>query len=153
MDAKIAHGVRSYDFEGRCFSWEPPSGLRYSTAAIDVERKDTRVSTVLQRRFRLPPHAFLKRWTATEAVAKVIDRPILAFVREQGLLNTGERCWSHLGDVWYRTVTDRERWISVAIRPVGDTSHIGDIAEPGTITEFVPRAEKPNGTARPDLEG
>jgi hypothetical protein len=67
-----------------------------------------------------------------------MDLPILAFVRDRGLLNTEEGRWSQFEDVWYRTVEGREHWITVAIRFVGDAMPLNEIMDLGTITEAAP---------------
>lgn len=106
---------RSYDCEGTMFSWLPPSRLRFSRAALDVETKDQEVGWI-SAHYGLPQDVFLRRWTVTEAVAKLLDQPIFDFIRREGLCAEAADEWfmerQHL---WVRNLDHSTHWITVAI--------------------------------------
>lgn len=77
--------ARAYDHHGRLFSWQPRmAGI--VRAAIDVEATDSQGHDALRRRYGLAADEFLQRWTATEVVAKLLDQPVLSFLRSYGLV-------------------------------------------------------------------
>jgi hypothetical protein len=110
------HGlIRSYDHHGVCFSWQPPPGLSLVRAAIDVEEKSNPSASYMRARFGLSSDAFLKRWTATEALTKVLDQPVLDFVKKHGLSPEADCSWSHhpLG-AWLLRIDHQTHWVTVA---------------------------------------
>ncbi len=108
--------VRSYDHRGVVFSWEPPHGLAYSRAAVDVEAKDCRVDA-FGARFGLKRADFLARWTALEALAKVTDQPILSALRQYGLQYEATERWTavHGTNAWLRRIEHSSHWVTVAV--------------------------------------
>jgi hypothetical protein len=111
----VRGSIRSYDHHGVCFCWQPPPRLSLARAAIDVEEKSNPSDSYLGARFGLPSDAFLRRWTATEALAKVLDQPVLDFIKKQGLLLEARCCWTHhpLGP-WLLRIDHPTHWVTVA---------------------------------------
>lgn len=80
-----AGGARSYLADGRLVSWAPPGhpDLRW---AIDAELADQPVPPALARRCGCAdPALFWPCWTRAEVSAKLLDIPILVWVRRYGL--------------------------------------------------------------------
>jgi hypothetical protein len=107
--------IRSYDHHGVCFSWQPPPGLSLARAAIDVEGMSNPSESYMRARFGLPSDVFLRRWTATEALAKVLDQPILDFVKTHGLSLEAGDCWTrHRLGPWLLRIDHPTHWVTVA---------------------------------------
>ena len=107
---------RSYDHHGEGFHWHPPAGLAFQHAALDAESREAPGVRSMSARFGLPDEAFLKRWTSTEAVAKVLDWPILDFVKRVGLVAEAPFEWSRSDfDVWVRSIEHPNHWVTVAL--------------------------------------
>ncbi|MDF8262940.1 hypothetical protein [Luteipulveratus flavus] len=81
--------ARSYLADGRGVAWDPP-GRGGCRLAVDAELAAQRVPGAVVRRARLTepvePQDFWARWTRAEVLAKLLDVPILLWVREHGLL-------------------------------------------------------------------
>jgi hypothetical protein len=97
------------------FSWLPPAGLELRRAAVDVEAMDC-PATAFSTRFGLEREVFLQRWTAAEALAKVLDRPILHVLKRHGLGNAAGSRWAYQPDsgVWLRRIHHDTHWVTVA---------------------------------------
>jgi hypothetical protein len=110
-------GARSYDHRGAAFTWVPPAGCAARRWAVDVEAKDHPTASGMVARFGLRPEEFLRRWTASEALAKVLDRPILDLVRREGLVcEPGGGVWrEHRPGVWLRALDHPTHWVAVAV--------------------------------------
>lgn len=130
----------SFDHFGERFYWTPPPGLHFLRAALDVEAKEHPTAAGMGARFRLPADVFLRRWTASEAIAKVIDQPILGFLRTNGLAPAATNEWTLVGKgVWLCAVDHPTHWATVALevsRSLGlqelDASSPGAILPPTT---------------------
>lgn len=109
-------GARSYDHHGAAFRWVPPAGCAARRWALDVEAKDHPAAAGMAARFGLSSDAFLRRWTASEALAKVLDRPILDLVRREGLVCEPGRAWrEHQPGMWLRALDHPTHWVAVAV--------------------------------------
>jgi len=110
------HGsTHSYDHHGVCFCWQPPPGLSLARAAIDVEQKSNPSDRYMPARFGLPSDVFLRRWTATEALAKVLDQPVLDFVKKRGLSPEADYYWTlHPSGAWLLRIDHPTHWVTVA---------------------------------------
>jgi hypothetical protein len=58
----------------------------------------------------------LKRWTASEVSAKVLDMPILEFLKVHGLSLDAEQDWNtDSNGVWLRALEHPTHWVTVAL--------------------------------------
>ena len=111
-----ATGICSYDHTGCLFAWEPPADVRIARAAIDVEAREQASATAMANRFELCSDEFLARWTATEALAKVLDEPILSFLRREGLCPAASCEWQRTQfGAWLRTLEHPTHCITAAV--------------------------------------
>jgi hypothetical protein len=111
----VRGSIRSYDHHGVCFSWQPPPGLSLARAAIDVEGKSNPSDRYMRARFGLPSDEFLRRWTATEVLAKVLDQPVLDFVKKRGLSPEADCFWTlHPLGAWLLRIDHPTHWVTVA---------------------------------------
>jgi hypothetical protein len=107
--------IRSYDHQGVPFSWQPPPSLAFERAAIDVEAKNNPSSRYISAKFGLADDVFLRRWTATEALAKVLDQPVLDFVKMNGLSPEAGSYWArHSMGPWLLRIDHPTHWVTVA---------------------------------------
>jgi hypothetical protein len=111
------HGaIRSYDHLGAVFSWEPPLVLSYRRAALDVEAKDQPSVAEMSARHGLTEAEFLRRWVTTEAIAKVLDVPILDYLKKHGLPDQATEAWQQeAAGVWVRALQHPTHWAAVAV--------------------------------------
>jgi hypothetical protein len=116
--------VRSYDHRGQVFSWRAPGGLACERAALDIEAKDSPAIESLSSRFHVRPDEFLRRWTATETLAKVLDLPILELLRRSGLSPEAPLHWTYREGVWLRRVEMATHWATVAFVATGVRSKV-----------------------------
>jgi hypothetical protein len=108
--------IRSYDHHGAAFSWQPPTGLDFRRAALDIEAKAQPSAKHMAERFGLSVDEFLRRWTATEALAKVLNIPVLDFLKERGLAQEASEHWSQPATgVWVRAIAHQSHWAAVAV--------------------------------------
>jgi hypothetical protein len=108
--------VRSYDHRGTVYSWQPPQGLVYHRAALDVEAKNQPSVAEMAMRHSLTESAFLRRWVTTEAIAKVMDIPILDYLKTHGLPDEATEAWCEtVAGVWVRTLKHRTHCAAVAV--------------------------------------
>lgn len=86
--ATYPFAARSHLSDGRAVAWTAPSP-RGCRLAVDAELLGQRVPPVLLRRAGvaadLPERDVWRQWTRAETVAKLLDVPILLWVREHGL--------------------------------------------------------------------
>jgi len=109
-------GARSYDHRGAVFRWVPPAECPARRWALDVEASDHPAAAAMAARFGLSSDAFLRRWTASEALAKVLDRPILDLVRREGLVCEPSCIWrEQQPGVWLRALDHPTHWVAVAV--------------------------------------
>ena len=111
------HGaIRSYDHHSAVFSWQPPRRLNLARAAIDVEAKHQPSAAEMAAGFGLSVDEFLARWTATEAVAKVLDVPVLERLKRQGLTEVAADEWrADSSGVWMRNIPHQTHWVTAAL--------------------------------------
>ena len=114
---ECCHGaIRSYDHRGVVYSWQPPRSLAYRRAALDVEAKDQPSVAEMSARHGLTKSAFLRRWVTTEAIAKVLDVPILDYLKTHGLPDEATEFWcQNVAGVWVRALKHRTHWAAVAV--------------------------------------
>jgi hypothetical protein len=114
--------------------------------AIDVEARDTRGIEWLSKRFDVLPGEFLKRWTATEVLAKLYDVPVLSWLAAHGLASAPcDEDWTLLHGAWVRSVQHPTHCISIGVM----TSEMnGRAAPPAGIhnskISWRPLPERPN---------
>jgi hypothetical protein len=113
--------TRSYDCHGRVFIWTPPPTFG-SRIAIDVEHRDTPSLSWMAGRFGLDPASFLRRWTATEVMAKLLDEPILSYLEVRGLADESVPRWTcPQPGLWVRAVQHPTHWVTVGVACDGET--------------------------------
>ena len=78
--------ARAYDHLGNRLAWALPRG---QVGACDVERQ-TGTRSWLANAYGMSDQAFLASWVQTETVAKMLDVPIMTYVRAQGLIQASE---------------------------------------------------------------
>jgi hypothetical protein len=106
----------SYDHHGRRFVWRLPSCPANAVLALDVEARDNPSAARLGARFGLDSQVFLQRWTATEAVSKALDAPVLDLLRRHGLEQVPGRQWSQNDrGVWLCGLDHPTLWVTVAV--------------------------------------
>jgi hypothetical protein len=103
LNCGLSGPIRSYDHRGVVFSWEPPDDLRFRRAAIDVEAFEVPSIRYMSAHYALSDIVFLRRWTATEVIAKVLNVPILELLKHGGLVEEASHAWSRgPHGVWMR---------------------------------------------------
>ena len=80
----VQRALLSYDARDRMLVWRPGPAVR-GHAACDIEAYDRPVPAPLRPR-GCTALEFFARWTATEVVAKVLQIPVVIWIREQGLV-------------------------------------------------------------------
>jgi hypothetical protein len=68
-------GTASRDGDNVRYVFVPPGAAVPARYALDVEKRSEPVPKALHARFGGEPHAVLRRWTAVETVAKLMDIP------------------------------------------------------------------------------
>jgi hypothetical protein len=68
--------------------------MKFRRAAIDVEALDAQSVRYFSDRFAVPDRTFLRRWTATEVLAKLLNVPILALLKDGGLSEEAAEQWT-----------------------------------------------------------
>jgi len=108
--------VRSYDWQGRPFRWRPPWITPGVRCALDVEARDTPGVSWLSSRFALSCDEFLRRWTATEVLAKLSDIPVLMWLETRGLAASPSLEWSSpQSGAWVRAVSHPTHWVTIGM--------------------------------------
>jgi hypothetical protein len=79
---KASDTARAYDHLGFQLAWFPAGQHRF---ACDVEHAD-RPCRELAERFGMPAEKFRRCWVATEVLAKLMNVPVLQWVKEYGLV-------------------------------------------------------------------
>ncbi|MDB5508435.1 MAG: hypothetical protein JWL93_904 [Hyphomicrobiales bacterium] len=115
---------RSYDHRGRVFGWAPPRGWPLHRAAFDIEAKAFEGSACVRARYfgRLSP--FLLHWTSTEVAAKLLDVPILTYLKDHGAV-TASQDWRGMDTrrgrasarIWMRSIDLGEHWATIGFIP------------------------------------
>jgi hypothetical protein len=80
----VQRALLSYDARDRLLVWRPGRAVR-GDAACDIEAYDRPVPAPFRLRGRTALE-FFARWTATEVVAKVLQIPVVIWIREEGLV-------------------------------------------------------------------
>lgn len=89
--------LHSWSADGRRVCWR----TTHESAAVDVEQWTAAVPEALARRWPLPRTEFWAAWTRAEVHAKLLDTPILTWVRTHGLDApdpSGVRTWTQRVD-------------------------------------------------------
>jgi hypothetical protein len=76
----------SYDAFGTKYRWIPVKLTSRSRFGFDIEHRNTVVNLDAFHKFDGSKTEFLFAWTSAEAMAKMLDIPILLFVKNQGLV-------------------------------------------------------------------
>lgn len=81
-------GVHAYDHRGRVLFWNPSPNEAHPDrrCACDVESSDAQVA-YMGERWKQNKEDFLASWVCTETAAKLLRIPILAFLKEHGLVS------------------------------------------------------------------
>jgi hypothetical protein len=80
------HLSRAHLADGRVVAGVSPSGGLPGTLAIDAELASQRPPPALARRFGpLHDEEFWRRWTQVEVACKLLDVPVLVWLRRHGL--------------------------------------------------------------------
>jgi hypothetical protein len=80
-------GTHSRTADGRIVCWSVPVP---AVCAVDAEMVTQPVPAALSRRWAIAdPATFWPRWTATETVAKLVDVPVVVWLRRFGLVDSG----------------------------------------------------------------
>jgi hypothetical protein len=105
---------RSYDRYGSCFSLQAPPDLFPKALALDIEARDTAVPSMLYSLSGCKgTDEFWAIWTRSEVAAKLLNIPILAWIRTHGLLSTIEKNSPHFSpDLKTRTLLTSSHVIS-----------------------------------------
>lgn len=91
--------TRSHDHVGATLAWRVPPGVR---GACDMERLDKDVGT-LPALLGAAADGFVQDWVAAEASAKVLEVPIVLWLKTRGL--TADPCLGvHRATVWDRSM-------------------------------------------------
>jgi hypothetical protein len=83
---KNSRTVRAYDHHGVQLAWIPPGRGRF---ACDMEHLD-RPCREMAEHFQLAAETFLRRWVATEVMAKLSDVPVLQWLKTRGLTGASD---------------------------------------------------------------
>jgi hypothetical protein len=84
-ESRVAGAAHSYDHLGHQLSWRTPDDVE-ARFACDVE-SCLRPASDLPTFQNLAPEEFVRRWVATEVLAKLCDVPILAWLKQHGLVS------------------------------------------------------------------
>lgn len=71
---------KSYDFLGNSYFWI----TNFKSASLDVEHIDTPIDALLKNRVE---SEFLEKWTQAESFCKILDIPIMIYLKNFGLEN------------------------------------------------------------------
>lgn len=89
--------MRSHLGDGRCVVWSPGPLAAGYRCAVDAELADRTVPARLAQWAHTPdPEAFWPAWTRAEAACKLLDVPVVVWLRRYGLVDApAPRCSSH----------------------------------------------------------
>ena len=111
---------RSYDHRGRVFGWAPPRDWPLRSAALDIEAKAFEGSDCLKARYFGHLSPFLLHWTSTEVAAKLLDVPILTYLKHHGAVPASQD-WHGMDTgkgresarIWMRSIDLGEHWATI----------------------------------------